>query len=315
MRKFILALAAFLIPAMANAQALTGGPTTATPLMTISGAGAASFSPLVLNGTIFTGGSGTTTFPYMLFQTAGTTATTGWSTNGTVFGINYPNGFTGNCFDIHSNGTATAQFTITCSGSINPGGSIFLTTASSYSWAGRARIQSPADGIVLLINNGQTDFTRLDLGGTTSSFPALGRSSAAFVLAGGDGTIPTYASCTGFTSNSSGVLACTTSDERTKTVQSSVVGALPKLMRLKPVRFQWHDNTALGFSRPDDRSHLGLLAQNVCNTLPDACARRRIKVGGSWRDINNYDDRSVIAVLVAAVQEQQREIEAMKARK
>lgn len=45
-------------------------------------------------------------------------------------------------------------------------------------WVGRSQISSPADGNLLLWNNAQTTFDRLQFGGTSSSFPALKRSSA-----------------------------------------------------------------------------------------------------------------------------------------
>lgn len=54
-------------------------------------------------------------------------------------------------------------------------GSTLLTgsTTSFLNWTGRAAITSPADGQITLFNNAQTGFTRLNFGGTTSSFPAL----------------------------------------------------------------------------------------------------------------------------------------------
>lgn len=45
-------------------------------------------------------------------------------------------------------------------------------------WLNRACMLSPSDGVIGLYNNGTTDFTRLQLGGTTSSFPAIGRSTS-----------------------------------------------------------------------------------------------------------------------------------------
>jgi hypothetical protein len=39
-------------------------------------------------------------------------------------------------------------------------------------------MQSPSDGVIELSNHAVTDFTRLQFGGTTSSFPALRRTSA-----------------------------------------------------------------------------------------------------------------------------------------
>lgn len=41
----------------------------------------------------------------------------------------------------------------------------------------RSRLYSPADSIILLSNNGVSNFDRLQFGGTTSSFPAIKRSS------------------------------------------------------------------------------------------------------------------------------------------
>lgn len=50
--------------------------------------------------------------------------------------------------------------------------------SSSFSFNGRSKLNSSADGIIELFNNAGSDFTRLNFGGTTSSFPALTRSSA-----------------------------------------------------------------------------------------------------------------------------------------
>jgi hypothetical protein len=45
-------------------------------------------------------------------------------------------------------------------------------------WNGSTRIDAPSDGIFLLRNSAATDFTRLQFGGTTSSFPSLKRNAA-----------------------------------------------------------------------------------------------------------------------------------------
>lgn len=55
-------------------------------------------------------------------------------------------------------------------------------TAPTYFFgasAGGSIMGSPADGVITLQNNAQTDFARLQLGGTTSSFPAIKRNAAA----------------------------------------------------------------------------------------------------------------------------------------
>jgi hypothetical protein len=49
--------------------------------------------------------------------------------------------------------------------------------AGSIGFTGRSSITSAADGVLLFANNGATDFSRLQFGGTTSSFPALKRSA------------------------------------------------------------------------------------------------------------------------------------------
>jgi len=67
--------------------------------------GAASTPPLCLTGTVFTGGSSTTTKPQFLIEPTGTTST-GWSTAGTGIGVNAATGFTGNLLDLQLNGAA-----------------------------------------------------------------------------------------------------------------------------------------------------------------------------------------------------------------
>lgn len=75
------------------------------------------------------------------------------------------------------------NFTITtnfiASGTVAAGGAAYI------GWSGRAVMRSPSDGIITLLNNAETSFSRLQLGGTTSAFPAIRRNSAvaAFVLA------------------------------------------------------------------------------------------------------------------------------------
>jgi len=62
-----------------------------------------------------------------------------------------------------------------------------LASASSLSWASRSKINSASDGVIKLSNNGETDFTRLQFGGTTSSFPALVRSGVSLIAMRADG--------------------------------------------------------------------------------------------------------------------------------
>lgn len=65
--------------------------------------GAASTPALSMTGSIFTGGSSATTKPHLLIEPAGTTST-GWSTSGSMLGLNAPSGFTGDIFRASYNG-------------------------------------------------------------------------------------------------------------------------------------------------------------------------------------------------------------------
>lgn len=60
--------------------------------------------------------------------------------------------------------------------SVNKSGSAAVSSAGIYSFSSRSRISSPADNQLLLRGAG-ADFTLLQFGGTTSSFPALKRST------------------------------------------------------------------------------------------------------------------------------------------
>jgi hypothetical protein len=66
--------------------------------------------------------------------------------------------------------------------------SLLIAAAGVSGWTGRAVMASPADGIITLLNAAQTDFTRLNLGGATSAFPALQRTAAALQAELADGS-------------------------------------------------------------------------------------------------------------------------------
>ncbi|HKS72061.1 MAG TPA: hypothetical protein VJQ82_02620 [Terriglobales bacterium] len=161
--------------ALLNGSAFTGQVT--------SSFNSAASTPVVkLTGTLFTGGTGTTTMPFVYIDPAGTSSTV-WSTAGTLLGLNAPSGCTGNVIDAQTNGLTA--FKVACGGGITTTAlnvtsatstlnQIQITNSNAYIWAGRSTILSPSDGVVNLQNNAEDGFTRLDLGGTTSSFGAIG---------------------------------------------------------------------------------------------------------------------------------------------
>jgi hypothetical protein len=82
---------------------------------TLTGNGNVSAPGFTMNGTWYSGGSATTTKPYILIESTGTTST-GWSTSGTGLGINAASGFGGNLIDAQVAGVS--RFSVSNVGTI-----------------------------------------------------------------------------------------------------------------------------------------------------------------------------------------------------
>ena len=119
------------------------GANTFTGQQIVSLNGAASTPPLTLTGTIFTGGSATTTKPQFLVEPAGTTSTA-WSTAGTLGGFNGPSGFTGNLIDAQVNGTSFFK--------VNSAGTITAPSLVASGTSFMARIDPTAATSTLNLN-------------------------------------------------------------------------------------------------------------------------------------------------------------------
>lgn len=107
--------------------------------LTLTGNGAASRSVELYSGTVFTGGSGTTTFPQILIQPTGTTAVTTWSTSGTIIGTNVVSGFAGNFLDFHTAGAASV-YRVGTGGVVVSNGSSTILAATSIPAGGTAGV-------------------------------------------------------------------------------------------------------------------------------------------------------------------------------
>ena len=171
-------------------------------------------------------GIGTTTPVYLLdvaksgvsgtFRAYDQTATTGSTL--AVFRAGVAQ--SGNVLEVQNNAgsnvlSVTSTGALTSAVSIGAGGNISAGPTQDLGWSTRSTMTSPSGGIITLYNNAQTDFNRLQFGGTTSSFPSIQRSTTklffrladdsagATVRAGGyessDGTAgATVTTCTGF---------------------------------------------------------------------------------------------------------------------
>ncbi|WP_010585594.1 autotransporter outer membrane beta-barrel domain-containing protein [Schlesneria paludicola] len=82
-----------------NGSIVSTGNNTFGGTNTFSFGATASNAAMRLSGTLYVGGTGTTTFPQYLAQTAAATAVTSWSTSGAYFGVNANSGFVGNFID------------------------------------------------------------------------------------------------------------------------------------------------------------------------------------------------------------------------
>lgn len=158
-------------PPIASSVTDNGTTVVTTEPLSTSAAGALSQAALGGTGTILaTGGNGTTTFPYFYLNNGGAAVTT-FNTVGTVIGINTPSGFNGDDLAFFANGTRV--LTVNSGGSVTSNSSFIAGSAAAFSFSSRSALKSASDGVVSMTNAAGTAFTRLQLGGTTSSFPAI----------------------------------------------------------------------------------------------------------------------------------------------
>lgn len=173
--------------------------------------GAVSAPARTFTGTWFSGGDATTTKPLILIEPSGATST-GWSTSGTGLGINAASGFAGNVIAAGRNGTMS--FTVRQDGAIT-GASLALSAAgiNMPGGTGTSGIYTNGYGTQIGINNllnvqsaasGNVDIASdsaslrlgassdailkraganmFGFGGSTSSFPALKRSTTSLLV-------------------------------------------------------------------------------------------------------------------------------------
>lgn len=121
-----IATTAFVQAALGSYLPLAGG--TLTGALINSANGAASTPGLQLTGAPYAAGTATTNKALLLLEPAGTTST-GWSTSGTMFGVNAASAFVGNLLDLQLNGSS--KFKVTYDGQV---------VCGDYSAAGTLRL-------------------------------------------------------------------------------------------------------------------------------------------------------------------------------
>lgn len=84
--------------------------------------------------------------------------------------------------NVRIGGTTNPVATLDVTGTIAATSNINVGNTAAFFWSTRSIIASPADGKVALSNNAQTDFTALQFGGTSSSFPEIKRSTTTLAI-------------------------------------------------------------------------------------------------------------------------------------
>lgn len=131
-----------------------------TTTLTASPNGAVSTPVITGTGTWFTGGSATTTKPYVLIEPTGTTST-GWATTGTGMGVNAASGFTGKLIDAQL--TGSSRFSVGANGGVAGGISTSIASGTSAVAFGNVAVASGNSSVALgdnvSANNGTLSFS------------------------------------------------------------------------------------------------------------------------------------------------------------
>ncbi len=250
----------------------------------------------------------------------------------------------------------TTVFTIADGGTVTATGSLVsanLTVGAGafVQFGNRSALDSPADGIVRIANNVQNDFNRLQLGGTTSSFPSIKRSTTVlqFKLAD-DSAFTSFTATTGILNalatdagqttatvcadNTTGQLykgsgtvgiCLGTSSARYKNRIVDAGEGLAEIVQLQPKRF-WYNKDA---GDNGAKEQVGFVAEDVAKVLPglvglDVKGRPNtfdmlglipimVRSIKELRDDISDKDR-MLALTVSALQEQQERIQQLEAR-
>jgi hypothetical protein len=194
---------AVLVADAANTLALRNGGTNASPVPQTFNvysfyAGAADYSRLsVLNvsgvPTIRTEGAGTGAAAQMAVYAGGSVLYLGsnntgqWSISSGHF-LASPD----NTYDIGAAGGSRPRNVYVgnelVTGGLLTSGSVLVINGSRLQFTNGTRLYGNVDGVLTLLNTAETGFTSLKFGGTTSSFPALKRSSASLIVRLADDT-------------------------------------------------------------------------------------------------------------------------------
>jgi hypothetical protein len=280
-----------------------------TTLLTIASTGAATFSSSVNIGTAVSSASRfqlnfqnwntSNSYPYITFQnpTGSVRAGIGIATNND-FVIGRTSGVDANFSNqdfIISNSTG-------------------VTTLYNNNGAFLQAVSANAAVFFMLNNSAGSNRGYFGFGGTSTTNMNLWNIENGSLLFGTNNTLKMTLSSggvltinnlgSGTVTATSGVLSAV-SDMNLKIEDGYINNALDKVMNLKPRYFLWKEETGL----PTDLRQLGFYAQEVNEALGEEVANTPKTENDSW----GIYDRGIIAMLTKAIQEQQAQIEELKA--
>lgn len=169
----------------------------------------------------------------------------------------------------------------------------FGTTTSSG-----VHLQVNSNNIIDLAAAGATITGTLN---TTGLYKANGTNG---VSAGSFSSITAITSTNGIVTQLTG-----TSDERLKTIDGRFDHGLKDLMKIKPIRYHWSEYFLKHWNQKNSLQMVGVTAQNIREVMPEAVGVEKWTDGSEWLSVNKD---ALTMLLINAVQEQQREIEALK---
>jgi len=127
----------------------------------------------------------------------------------------------GNTFT--GNQTFAANIDVASSGFIGNANGALVASTARFGFNGRGDIRAATDGVFTLFNNANNDFTRLQFGGTSSSFNSVGRFGNATLLRNAAGTVPTFATLTACSATGAGAMS-PVSDSTTDVWGATITG-------------------------------------------------------------------------------------------
>ncbi len=226
-----------------------------------------------------------------------------------------------NSFNIRNITNPANVFTITTAGNIGIGTATpsslltvngVLTVANSSTGTGTT-FNVGTTGFLTVITPGSFTFNASN--GNSFQLEQAGTSRLTIATSGNVGIATTTPSLQFFTNGTAGGTSAyqVVSDARLKTNVQPIAGALDLVARLNPVSYDWRppSERTVGktLSLPTNERQIGFIAQEVEKVVPEAVT----KPGNDADATYELKEDNLIPVLVAAIGEQQTEIEQLRA--